>query len=458
MKNNIPCEVIQDLFPSYIDELTTEITNKEIAAHLNGCESCRKVLYEMKNPEAEPFDKEAVTEIDFLKKIRRKIKKAIVACVAVILVISLTVPTVFLAKNYFADAHLGAEAVECDVKVADNTLSVSAQSGIDGYAVRSLGFSYDDGRVNISCKTVKESFLFKGECEKEFVAEGKIEEVAFGKRILWADGTYVSKITADVFSTKHPYIGDMSKNSETAAALNISYLGNYISKLQTSHEPYDWTIIFLNSYSSARQAEMEKQLKNYAYVMLSMVDNLGSASFRYVIDKEEKLLTVTAKEATDFADEDIKAVGQSISKLQRLMDKTGLSENDYTTYESSLFKNYRNNVKIQLTNKAAGIGEISLLTYVDGELYSEQTAMLEDSSAAVNNYPVVFFKLIPADLGCEKWDGEKEISFKLSLVDYKGEKHLIDEEYFFTVNAELGKTYCYELDGSSRLGYMLVEG
>ena len=32
--NKIPCEVVQDLFPSYIDHLTSETTNKVIESHL----------------------------------------------------------------------------------------------------------------------------------------------------------------------------------------------------------------------------------------------------------------------------------------------------------------------------------------------------------------------------------------------------------------------------------------
>ena len=36
--NKIPCEVIRDLLPSYIDELTSEITNQVIREHLENCE------------------------------------------------------------------------------------------------------------------------------------------------------------------------------------------------------------------------------------------------------------------------------------------------------------------------------------------------------------------------------------------------------------------------------------
>lgn len=41
------CEIIQDLLPSYIENLTSEESNKEIKNHLSDCEECKKVYQEM---------------------------------------------------------------------------------------------------------------------------------------------------------------------------------------------------------------------------------------------------------------------------------------------------------------------------------------------------------------------------------------------------------------------------
>ena len=35
MKNNLTCEVVEDLMPSYIDGLTCEVTNKAVREHLS---------------------------------------------------------------------------------------------------------------------------------------------------------------------------------------------------------------------------------------------------------------------------------------------------------------------------------------------------------------------------------------------------------------------------------------
>ena len=51
--NKIPCEVIRDLFPSYIDELTSKVTNDIIEEHNKNCPECAKILESMKEPHIE---------------------------------------------------------------------------------------------------------------------------------------------------------------------------------------------------------------------------------------------------------------------------------------------------------------------------------------------------------------------------------------------------------------------
>ena len=72
--SKITCEMIQDLLPSYIDELTSDITNREIEAHMKECERCKKVLEQMRTPDMESSEKER-KEIDFLKKTKKNIRE-----------------------------------------------------------------------------------------------------------------------------------------------------------------------------------------------------------------------------------------------------------------------------------------------------------------------------------------------------------------------------------------------
>ncbi|MBO4456662.1 MAG: zf-HC2 domain-containing protein [Butyrivibrio sp.] len=44
--NKIPCGIIKDLLPSYIDGILSESVNEAVKIHLEECASCRKKLEE----------------------------------------------------------------------------------------------------------------------------------------------------------------------------------------------------------------------------------------------------------------------------------------------------------------------------------------------------------------------------------------------------------------------------
>ena len=48
MKENKECKVVQDLLPNYIENLTSEETNKFIEEHLKNCPECQAMLENMK--------------------------------------------------------------------------------------------------------------------------------------------------------------------------------------------------------------------------------------------------------------------------------------------------------------------------------------------------------------------------------------------------------------------------
>ena len=47
MKNDLTCEVVQDLLPSYVDHLTSDVTNTAIETHIRECTDCRRILSDM---------------------------------------------------------------------------------------------------------------------------------------------------------------------------------------------------------------------------------------------------------------------------------------------------------------------------------------------------------------------------------------------------------------------------
>lgn len=96
MENKISCDVIKDLLPTYLDELTSEESNQMIEAHINKCAECKKTLENMRTPE---IDEEQIEiekkEIDFLKKSRKHLETVLgvtiglaISIVIVVLIVS----------------------------------------------------------------------------------------------------------------------------------------------------------------------------------------------------------------------------------------------------------------------------------------------------------------------------------------------------------------------------------
>ena len=44
MKNDLTCEVVQDLLPSYVDGLTSDVSNQAVEQHLKTCEKLPKII------------------------------------------------------------------------------------------------------------------------------------------------------------------------------------------------------------------------------------------------------------------------------------------------------------------------------------------------------------------------------------------------------------------------------
>ncbi len=71
MKMN--CEIIQDLLPSYVEDICSESTRKCVEEHIAGCDECRQMVEAYRNNDfsANSLEKK---QLDGFKKIKNKIK------------------------------------------------------------------------------------------------------------------------------------------------------------------------------------------------------------------------------------------------------------------------------------------------------------------------------------------------------------------------------------------------
>lgn len=322
MKNKLPCELIRDLFPLYVEQLTSDVTNSLIEEHLEDCESCQRILRTMREPMEEPINTEEFQELDFLKKTRKKTRRVILGISLIIIVVA---AALWITKDYVIGMQVSSEYIACYVEVQDNVLNISGRMIDEKLDVSKVQFCEENGVIILSFRSVRNSPIYENKFEEKYIACDKITEVRIDDRIIWANGSSISAMTSSVYHTRHPYVGDMPANGSTVAALNLEgKFGNFTNDLQTEEVPYEWKMIFADSFPEHLKAGARDSLEAYAYVILAVIDNLDRVTYEYTTDGEAYELTVTSEDASAYAGQDIKEIGADIVLLQQLMEKTGL--------------------------------------------------------------------------------------------------------------------------------------
>ena len=310
----LPCEIVQDLLPSYTDGLTSEKTNRAVDAHLETCEICREIYHRMREPELAAPQEEK--EIDFLKKVRKKRTKT--AIISVLSALALVFVLLF-AKIFWIGSPLDNASVACHVEVSGNTLTLEGDILSSGLEISRISCGEKDGVVTVQLRGVPVGSFYEGGLHYTYEAQEEITQVRLGNRVLWDRGVSISTATSALFDTAHDYVGDMSANQETAQRIcALAGLGSFNSSLQTEEHPYGWTICLKSPVTK------DDSLYPSACVLLSLVGNLDVLTFNYTMDGTEKTLTVTTEEASASYGSSIKAAAERPADLQKLLTWTGL--------------------------------------------------------------------------------------------------------------------------------------
>lgn len=97
------CEIVKDLLFCYNDGIASNSSKELVESHIKDCETCRLALEEMQKDKNQQDNKE---EIDYLKKINKKMKRktAITVICAIILIIFVVV-NVYILFTYYNEGH-----------------------------------------------------------------------------------------------------------------------------------------------------------------------------------------------------------------------------------------------------------------------------------------------------------------------------------------------------------------
>ena len=453
--SKIPCEIIQDLLPSFIDELTSDVTNREVEAHMTECEQCRNVFEQMKAPDMETAETE-VREIDFLKKTKKKHRRNLILSVAAVWAIAV----LFLGARYYFDGqYMNTEYLSYNLDVWGSKLAVAVNSTSE-QGIQRIEINEEDGVVDITVRGVSKSIFYPATADASYTASETIRQVWIGDRIVWENGKMLSPLISSLYAVYNPYVGNMSSNGKIVNALNMTaYTGDFTNELQTSEEPYSWKMIFQNDFSSSRQKAFEERLKLYAYIYLAEVGNLNEVIYEYKVDGETKTLSVTSSEASEFAGIDIKSVGTDITRLEQLVRKTGLS--NVVLGGASVESNAQ--VDVSHIGQTEDVMEFTVINYAEDAVYgmninvacgnvSGHQSMREANGEALQSGLNVNFQLIPEDFASAIEDGSKA-TIRLSVVDQDGNEHEVQGEVY--ADLYWGNRYKLNLSGNAKDGYFL---
>lgn len=329
MKSKQTCALIKDLLALYVEKLTSEETNQIITSHLEECSSCRRTYNTMNDDiPMEAAKDERDKEVDYLKKIRVSTRmKVIMAIAGVICTVGIFIFIKLFIYGSPTEGYVANVSIENNQIVVNGTFQDSASVYSHHKVVK------QNGQTKMVIYAVLPTFWnhsgeFKIQCS---IDEAQEQGLVIANEKVTTSGTVISSYAAEIYKNKNKYIGDMSKNSRLAYALGIGKnLGSFKNELQTSKEPYGWTLQYETCLEESNETLFNETMKGYAYVLLATVENVGEIQWTYNLRTdskiEEKSVTVTKQDADHEFGVDIKSFGASEEGIEELLIKTGINK------------------------------------------------------------------------------------------------------------------------------------
>ena len=287
MKHDLPCAIVRDLLPNYLEGLTSDETNQAVESHLAACPDCaaHKIAMAGETPVAETA--EQTREVDYLKKVKRRNGRRIL--LAVLVTILLLVASV-AAKIFIIGQPVTEDGFGCAMVYDDEMLELTVSSHGSANAFKDFDVEIRDGIAYVTGRSVLVSSLYReGRATVEIPLEG-LSQVYVCGRLTWADGVAIEPKTLRLYDLKTPYVGDAPALNEIANALEIRpHVGDYLNSLHTSSEPYRWTLEFTDYGWQGvwKKTHIEEDMPRYAAQMLALVENLGEVGWTWTDEDGE---------------------------------------------------------------------------------------------------------------------------------------------------------------------------
>lgn len=327
MNQRIPCEIIRDLMPMYADGLTSETTNREIRVHLEECGTCRE-MYERMKADMEGVSQTAgkPSEIDYLKKVRRRnVRNVVLGAAGVFLAMGTVLFMKLFVIGYPTESYMVTYTDVNGEQVNVGGIMIDSAAVYRGYKL-----AQEDGAKRLVIYSCLPSFWNRsGTFNLELRLPGGGKDLYIQGITIKSSGTVVSSLANELYRVRNPYIGDASADGRLSGTLGISReLGSFKNELQTSVEPCGWTLNF--EESTPNSAVFEERMKAYACVLIALTDNLGQVSWNYTVELEQGPVwrhgTITEEECGKMAGAPVKTFADSPEGIEQLIERLGIGQ------------------------------------------------------------------------------------------------------------------------------------
>lgn len=265
----IPCHIIQDLLPNYIDNCTSEKTNQDIQEHLSQCSSCQKLYEEMKKP----IPIKENHDIDYLKHIKNNQLLKIILTIVISCIIFISI---ILMKNYVL-GYYTENIYTNHLSIQNETIKINVSSLSHNETL--IDYHYETDQQNkqiITFQSVKSSFLHSSKQTEFKIPLSKVKNyLIIGNKVVSNTGQIYDKDVIDIIDASIPYVGDASGVGNLLGLVNMQEEGDYHLSLQTSKEPYSIKIIFHTPLSSSQKERVIKKCQ----MILACIDNCDTIYF-----------------------------------------------------------------------------------------------------------------------------------------------------------------------------------
>lgn len=278
MTNKLPCAVVRDLLPSYLEGLTEPESTRLVEEHLAECAACAAHRDAMR-PDAVSEQQEESRQVDYLCAVRRKGRhKILLAVICTILVVLLAV----CAKLFLIGSRVDAEdfnTVSYSMRFDPNDaarMDVEFFQTSSGISFAGWKTSIKNGELHIEARKVLASPLnTSGSYVCSLDLTGIDQIYAFGE-LIWQNGLAIPAQTGRMYRARTPYVGSMYKVAAAAATLPLP-IRDLSWELRTDAEPYGVILHFTDPLPLADQQLMKRD----AALLLALVDNLSEVYWTY---------------------------------------------------------------------------------------------------------------------------------------------------------------------------------